>query len=81
MNSSTEILSMLKVQVRNVHPESKIYLYGSRFRGDAKLDSDWDILNLLNTNEVSKELEKAILDKLFNLELKTGQVISPMLYT
>ena len=44
-----EILSKVKQELHSIVPEgSKILLFGSRARGTERLDSDWDILILLN---------------------------------
>lgn len=81
MNNSSEILAEIKKIVRNKEPNAKIYLYGSRARGTAKPDSDWDILILINSDRVTTEIEKDISDSLYDLELEKGEVISPMIYT
>ncbi len=47
MISETEILSRIKRTVLDREPSAKIYLYGARARGDARRDSDWDLLILL----------------------------------
>ncbi len=62
-------------------PDSEIYLYGSRARGDSTDYSDWDILVLLNTNTIPFEYEIKIMDIFYDLELETGQIISPLIYS
>lgn len=82
MGSSTKnILSRIKEIVRSHDPNAKIYLYGSRARGTASDDSDWDLLILLNKDKVSPELEKEITFPLYDLEFDTGEVISPAIYS
>lgn len=34
---------------------SSVWLYGSRARGDARADSDWDLLILLDKDEITTE--------------------------
>jgi len=43
-----ELLECVKQAVHEVEPEADIVLYGSRARGDAHAESDWDFLILLN---------------------------------
>lgn len=62
-------------------PSAKIYLYGSRARGTAKLDSDWDLLILLNKDRITNEEEQKITYPLYDLEFEIGEVISPMVYS
>ena len=63
------------------YPDSEIFLYGSQARGDAKKYSDWDLLVLLNTNSVSFSQETKLMDDFYDLELETGEVISPLVYS
>jgi predicted nucleotidyltransferase len=62
-------------------PDSEIYLYGSRARGDAKKYSDWDLLVLLNLINIPFELETGLMDDFYDIELETGEVISPLIYS
>lgn len=55
-------------------------MYGSRARGDERKDSDWDILIL--TNYASDfQVERKFRDKLYDLELETGEVFSVFVYS
>lgn len=79
--SKTKILNQIKRIVKDKEPSAKIYLYGSRSRGTAKDNSDWDLLILLNRDEISNEVEREITYPLYDLEFDTGEVISPMIYS
>jgi uncharacterized protein len=80
MNNSTYLINEIKKLVTEKNSAAKIYLYGSRVKGTAKQDSDWDILILLNTDKITPEIENEITSPLFDLEIETGEVISPMIY-
>ena len=67
--------------VNRTAPDSEIYLYGSRARQDAKNISDWDLLILLNTKKVSFRFETQFMDEFYDLEVETGEIISPLIYT
>ena len=44
-----EVLEHIENTVRDIMPlDARILLFGSRARGDARPDSDWDILIILN---------------------------------
>ncbi len=79
--SETKILNQIKRIIKDKEPSAKIYLYGSRSRGTAKDDSDWDLLILLNIDDISTEVEREISYPLYDLEFDIGEVISPMIYT
>jgi predicted nucleotidyltransferase len=81
MNDSSYILKEIKRIVMEQDPSAKIYLYGSRAKGVAKKESDWDLLILLNKNEITREIERSITYPLYDLEFDTGELISPMVYT
>ena len=49
MMNTTQVLDSIRQVASDVLPQgSKLYLYGSRARGDAREDSDWDLLLLLD---------------------------------
>jgi len=81
MNKRDKILNRIKIVVERTAPGSEIYLYGSRARGDSSRLSDWDILILLSAKNVSFALETKFMDELYEVELETGEIISPMVYS
>lgn len=66
--------------IRNNDPHAVAYLFGSRARGDFRSDSDWDILILVDESRVTNDVEDKFRDKLYDIELDTGQVISTFIY-
>ena len=81
MSKYSEILSKIQEVVSVIAPNSEVYLYGSRARGNSKKQSDWDILILLNHSRITFDFEKNLIDALYDIEIETGEVISPMIYT
>ena len=73
------LLEKIKLQIAELEPEAKVILFGSRARGDARDDSDWDLL-ILVPYEVDLTDEQRFRHKLFDLELEFGQAISTMVY-
>lgn len=71
---------VIRVVNRNA-PDSEVYLYGSRARGDAKELSDWDLLILLNQSNVPFDFETSFMDAFYEIELETGEVITPLIYS
>ena len=55
------------------YPDAEIYLYGTQARGDAKALSDWDLLILLNSENIPFSLETEIMDEFYNIELEVIQ--------
>lgn len=74
-----QLLDECKAAVQKVVPGADLILYGSRARGDAHDYSDYDLL-ILTDCEMDMRLEKAIVDKLFPLELNSGNVLTVMVY-
>ena len=75
----TEIVKQIKQAVQNMEPTATAILYGSEARGDARADSDIDVLILLDGDKRNLQREDKISGALFDLELSTGVQISPMI--
>ena len=76
---TTKITERIRKEIKSIDPTAKVILFGSRARGDARKDSDWDILILIK-DTVTTEIEKSFRYKLFDLELETGEVFSTFVY-
>jgi uncharacterized protein len=73
---SKTMAALVKKQVQLVDSSATVILFGSRARGDAAEDSDWDFLVLTektNSNALADELRKVILRE---VELKYDAAIS-----
>ncbi|WNJ20702.1 nucleotidyltransferase domain-containing protein [Pontibacter sp. G13] len=71
------LLKSIKSSVLALSPQAKVILYGSRARGDAHEQSDWDLL-ILTPEPVSVKDEQQFRHHLFDLELEYGQAFSVM---
>ena len=74
----TEVIEQIKDIIRHVASTAKTILYGSQARNEARSDSDIDLLILLDGEKITLKEEEAITLPLYELELKTGISISPM---
>ena len=74
------ITYQVKESVRKIDPEAKVILFGSKARGDAKKDSDWDFL-ILTSQRVNEKLKRTIREKLIDTELEAEEVISTLIYS
>lgn len=74
----TEIIDQIREIIRRVAPTAKTILYGSQARNEARVDSDIDLLILIDGEKMTLKDEEAITLPLYELELKTGVSISPM---
>ena len=77
----TDIPELVKAEILKIDKKAEVILFGSRARGDFKSNSDWDFLILLDKQNLAKELKNTIWDKLYELELKTGTVISSIVHS
>ncbi len=80
MHKRTEnITGRIRNEIKSIDPTAQVILFGSRARGDARQDSDWDILILIK-DTVTTEIERSFRYRLFDLELETGEVFSTFVY-
>lgn len=73
-------LSKIKKNVQEVDSDAQVWLYGSRARGDAREDSDWDILVLSPKDKLSFKEEERFMDHICDLIVETGQVVQLFAY-
>lgn len=77
--NTREVTDMISARVHQTEPDAKVLLFGSRARGEARPDSDWDVMVLLNDN--SKTNRWDAVKQLFYLSLDIEQDINPIIYT
>ena len=72
--TDAEFLQAVKRSVLAVDPQAEVWLFGSRARGDARPDSDWDFL-VLTPKPVDRAYKHTLRDHLYELSFKSGRVI------
>ena len=70
-----ELIEQIRHAVHEVEPEAEIILYGSRSRGEALAESDWDFLILVD-GHIDDERTDRIRHRLYEIEWESGEVIS-----
>lgn len=73
------IVKQISQAIHRVAPTAETILYGSEARGDARSDSDIDVLILLDGEKRDFKHEDELAGKLYDIELATGVLISPMI--
>jgi len=79
MVSEKDILNLIKEAVLNIDKSATVILFGSHARGDAHLESDWDILILISKDRLSAKDKDKYFDAIYDVELKTDQAISVLI--
>lgn len=74
-----DVVDRIKKEVKKLEPRVETILYGSEARGDARRDSDIDLLMLVDSDKVTYAEKDAILTPLYDIELDTGIIISTII--
>ena len=77
--TQTVLLRRIKAAILEELQDAEVILYGSRARGDASRESDWDIL-ILTQAEVTYALERTLRRRMDDLSLETDVVISAFVH-
>lgn len=79
--SKEYILNAIREKLQSIAPGAQAILFGSRARGDNKSDSDWDVLILLDKQQLATDDFDKISYPLIELGWGLNEMISPKLYT
>ncbi len=77
----SQIISLIRDTIRASEPTAQIILYGSRARGDAREDSDWDVLTIVDKPRLTLKDRNNIQFLVWDKGLELGQEINVFPYT
>ena len=82
MLANYEILNSIKNMLPEVMPQGgKVLLFGSQARGEARHDSDWDLLIRLPKDRIKNDDFDNVAYPLIEFGWSVGAEINPLLYT
>ncbi len=77
---SRQFSRLIRFNISEIDPDAEVILYGSRARGDARDDSDWDIL-VLTDYPIDLQKESTFRNHLYELEIDSGEPLSVFVYS
>ena len=82
MEQKQQIMQAIAKRAHEVTPPgSTVLLFGSQARGDARPDSDWDVLVLLDKDKITFQDEDEIAYPIHTVGWDYNEMINPILYT
>ena len=82
MDRQAEIINKIREVAHSTIPKGgRMFLFGSQARGDARKDSDWDILILLDKHKIVNDDFDKVAYPVVELGWKLGIEINPLIYT
>ena len=77
----TKVIDLIRNTIRATEPEAQLILYGSRARGDAREDSDWDVLVIVDRPRLTLRERSNIQYPVWEKGLDIGEEINVFPYT
>jgi len=76
-----KIVQLIRDTIRASEPTAQIILYGSRARGDARENSDWDVLAIVDKPRLTLKERSALQYPVWDKGLDMGEEINVFPYT
>lgn len=76
-----EVVNKIKGIATLFAPNVKMWLYGSESRGEARPDSDFDVLLLVDAPTLNLQQRMDLIYPFYEIELETGASINPHIET